>query len=69
MRLGHLTLRHLGVFPGSLGNYGGVDLGIPVVTVELPHAGIMPTPYQVSRMWTDLVRWLLRERRNKLAGS
>ncbi len=68
-RLGHLTLRHLGVFPGSLGNYGGVDLNIPVVTVELPHAGIMPTPYQVSRMWTDLVRWLIRERRNKLAGS
>ena len=67
-QLGHLTLRHLGVFPGSLGNYGGVDLGIPVVTVELPHAGIMPTRYQVSRMWTDLVRWLVRERRNKLAG-
>jgi len=31
------------VFPGSLGNYGGVDLGIPVVTVELSYAGIMPT--------------------------
>ena len=62
-RLGHLTLRHLGVFPGSLGNYGGVDLGIPVVTVELPHAGIMPTRGQISRMWTDLVRWLVRERR------
>jgi len=64
-RLGNLTLRHLGVFPGSLGNYGGVDLGIPVVTVELPHAGIMPTRNQLSRIWTDLVRWLVRERRKR----
>lgn len=65
-RLGDLTLRHLGVFPGSLGNYGGVDLGIPVVTVELSFAGIMPTRAQLSRMWTDLVRWLVRERRKKM---
>ena len=68
-RLGYLTLRRLGVFPGSLGNYGGVDLGIPVVTVELPHAGIMPTTGQITGMWIDLVRWLVRERRAKLAGN
>ena len=67
-RLGNLTLRRLGVFPGSLGNYGGVDLGIPVVTVELTHAGIMPTRGQLSRMWTDMVRWLVRERRSKIAA-
>lgn len=68
-RLGYLTLRRLGIFPGSLGNYGGVDLGIPVVTVELPYAGIMPTPNQISGMWTDLVRWLIRERRSKMAEN
>lgn len=62
-RLGNLTLRRLGVFPGSLGNYGGVDLEIPVVTIELRHAGIMPKPHRISRMWTDLVRWLVRESR------
>lgn len=67
--LGNLTLRKLGVFPGSLGNYGGVDLNTPVVTVELTHAGIMPSPAQISRMWTDLVRWLVRERRSRLAGQ
>ncbi|MCB1801700.1 MAG: murein peptide amidase A [Gammaproteobacteria bacterium] len=61
--IGELTLRRLGVFPGSLGNYGGVDLNVPVVTVELSHAGIMPTPSAISRMWTDLVGWLIRERR------
>lgn len=68
-RIGNLTLRRLGVFPGSLGNYGGVDLAIPVVTVELPHAGIMPTPHQVSAMWSDLVGWLIRERRTRLAAQ
>jgi hypothetical protein len=67
--LGNLTLRRLGVFPGSLGNYGGVDLQTPVVTVELSHAGIMPTTWELSRMWTDLVRWLVRERRSKLAAQ
>jgi len=68
-RIGNLTLRRLGVFPGSLGNYGGVDLQIPVVTVELPHAGIMPTPGQVSVMWTDLVGWLIQERRTRLVAQ
>jgi len=68
VRLGHLSLRRLGVFPGSLGNYGGVDLEIPVVTVELTHAGIMPSSGRISRMWTDLVQYLVRERRKRLAG-
>lgn len=68
-RLGALTLRRLGVFPGSLGNYSGVDLEIPVVTVELSHAGIMPSTRQVSSMWTDLVRWLIQERRPKMAAQ
>ncbi|MCB1791427.1 MAG: succinylglutamate desuccinylase/aspartoacylase family protein [Gammaproteobacteria bacterium] len=67
--LGNLTLRRLGVFPGSLGNYGGVDLNVPVVTVELSHAGIMPSQSQVSRMWTDVVGWLVRELRAKRSAS
>lgn len=64
-RVGRLSLRRLGVFPGSLGNYGGVDKDVPVVTVELTHAGIMPSRGEISRMWTDLVRWLIRERKRK----
>lgn len=62
-KLGYLRLRRLGVYPGSLGNYAGVNLNIAVVTVELKYAGIMPPPSQISVMWTDLVRWLIRERR------
>lgn len=61
LKLGNLHLRRLGVYPGSLGNYGGVHLGIPVVTVELASAGIMPSKREISTMWTDLVRWLRKE--------
>lgn len=60
-KLGALKLRQLGTYPGSLGNYAGVDLNIPVVTVELASAGTMPSHGEISRMWVDLVRWLSRE--------
>jgi hypothetical protein len=59
-RLGHLHLNLLGTYPGSLGNYAGVQKRIPVVTIELPYAGVMPTDAQSRRMWVDLVRWLRR---------
>lgn len=60
-KLGNLQLRLLGTYPGSLGNYAGVDLNIPVVTVELASAGIMPSNQEISRMWVDMVRWLRKE--------
>ena len=37
-RLGRLYLDQVGIFPGSLGNYGGVHKKVPVVTIELPSA-------------------------------
>lgn len=58
--LGSLHLKLLGTYPGSLGNYAGIQLGKPVITIELPYAGIMPSKRQVSKIWTDLVRWLKR---------
>lgn len=33
---GKMKIRKLGGRPGSLGSYAGVDLGIPIVTLELP---------------------------------
>lgn len=64
-QLGSLYLRKLGVFPGSLGNFAGVDLEIPIVTVELASAGSMPSQREISNMWDDLVSWL----RIKLSGT
>lgn len=57
-KLGHLYLNLLGTYPGSLGNYAGVVRGIPVVTVELPSAGSMPTARQQDKIWLDLLNWL-----------
>lgn len=59
--LGGLYLRKLGVYPGSLGNFVGVDMNKPIVTVELKSAGIMPTRNEIETMWGDLVQWLRRQ--------
>lgn len=56
--LGPLHLHLLGTYPGSLGNYAGEQLNIPVITVELPHAGIMPSQLEVGRIWVDMIHWL-----------
>lgn len=60
-QLGNLHLKLLGTFPGSLGRYAGVHRGIPVVTIELAHAGLMPSPEEQLEIWKDLVQWLTRE--------
>ena len=57
-RLGRLRLDRVGVFPGSLGHYGGVQQGMPVVTIELDHALKMPRDGEVRAMWSDLLRWM-----------
>ena len=57
-RLGQLRLDQLGIFPGSLGHYGSVRQGMPVVTIELKHELHMPDDGQVLQMWRDLLRWM-----------
>lgn len=57
-RLGRLYLDQLGVFPGSLGNYGGVHQGVPVVTVELSNSTRTPLDAEMRQMWRDLLRWM-----------
>jgi len=57
-RLGRLHLEQVGVFPGSLGNYGGVHKGMPVVTIELHSALLTPRNVEIERMWRDLGQWM-----------
>lgn len=57
-RFGYLRLHQLGTYPGSLGNFAGAYLGLPVITLELPHAGLMPTASQSQRIWNDMLSWL-----------
>ncbi len=70
-RFGRLHLNRVGVYPGSLGNFGGLKEGIPVVTLELPHAHKMPTEAELAHVWTDMQNWLkvnLIERRSASSG-
>ena len=57
-RLGRLYLDRVGIFPGSLGHYGGVHKGVPVVTIELPSAIRTPNDAEMRQMWVDLLRWV-----------
>jgi hypothetical protein len=57
-KLGRLYLDQVGIFPGSLGNYGGVHKGVPVVTVELTNALRTPLDSEMRQMWIDLLRWM-----------
>jgi hypothetical protein len=66
-RLGSLMLDQVGVYPGSLGNYGGLVLGVPVVTLELTNAGKIAEK-ESAAMWTDLQSWINR-RMLRLADS
>ena len=71
-KLGRLYLDQVGIFPGSLGNYGGVHKGIPVVTVELPNSTRTPLDAEMRQMWLDLLRWMserLGERMGERLGE
>jgi hypothetical protein len=57
-RLGRLYLDQVGIFPGSLGNFGGVHKRVPVVTIELPSALRTPQDAEIRQMWLDLLRWM-----------
>ncbi|MGP1681712.1 MAG: M14 family zinc carboxypeptidase [Giesbergeria sp.] len=57
-QLGALRLEQVGVFPGSLGHFGGLQMGLPVVTIELPNALRMPKEAEQLAMWADLLRWM-----------
>ncbi len=57
-KLGQLYLNLLGTYPGSLGNFAGVQRGVPVITVELPYSGILPSAGERQRIWRDLQHWL-----------
>lgn len=57
-KLGYLRLQPLGVYPGSLGEYAGLSLKLPVITMELPQSDEAPSASQSGRIWADLLGWL-----------
>ncbi|HJV87254.1 MAG TPA: M14 family zinc carboxypeptidase [Noviherbaspirillum sp.] len=59
-RFGRLYFSRVGVYPGSLGNYGGLHKNVPVITIELPNALAMPPQAEVQRIWQDMLVWIGR---------
>lgn len=59
-RFGRLYFSPVGVYPGSLGNYGGMHKNVPVITIELPNALAMPPQDEVKRIWRDMLGWIAR---------
>ena len=59
-RFGKLHFSRVGVYPGSLGNYGGAHKNVPVITIELPHALDMPDRAETRRIWVDMIDWIAR---------
>ncbi len=55
---GRLQLNLLGTYPGSLGNYAGIQRQIPVLTLELPNATAMPSQKELAAIWSDMIKWL-----------
>lgn len=59
-RFGRLMYNPIGVYPGSLGNYGAKHRQIPVITIELENAQKMPSDDEVKRIWRDMLIWITR---------
>ncbi|WP_235953251.1 M14 family zinc carboxypeptidase [Noviherbaspirillum galbum] len=57
-RFGRLVFNRVGVYPGSLGNYGGANKNVPVITIELPNSLAMPPAEEVRRIWADMLGWM-----------
>ena len=59
-RFGRLAFTPVGIYPGSLGNYGGMHKNVPVITIELPNAQAMPSDAEAERIWQDMLAWIRR---------
>lgn len=71
-RLGALYLSLLGTYPGSLGRYAGIQKRLPIITIELPFAGIMPNQTEITTIWSDMIQWIrghIHDRRTKSLRS
>lgn len=67
--LGKLHLNLLGTYPGSLGNYAGINRNIPVITLELPHSWVMPSEAESTKIWEDIVSWLKQNINTEVAQN
>jgi murein tripeptide amidase MpaA len=48
----------IATYPGSFNQYAGTEINIPILTVELPYADIMPTNSEINAIWKNILKWL-----------
>ena len=44
--------------PNSFNQYVSARIDIPILTIELPYADVMPTQSEINEIWENLIRWL-----------
>jgi hypothetical protein len=48
----------IATYPGSFNQYVGTEINIPILTVELAYADIMPTNTEINEIWKNVLKWL-----------
>lgn len=48
----------IATYPGSFNQYVGSEINIPIITIELPYADVMPAKSEINEIWRNLVKWL-----------
>jgi hypothetical protein len=48
----------IATYPGSFNQYVGTEINIPILTVELAYADIMPTNSEINAIWNNILKWL-----------
>jgi len=48
----------IATYPGSFNHYVGSKINIPILTVELAYADIMPTNTEIIAIWKNILKWL-----------
>jgi len=48
----------IATYPGSFNQYVGAKINIPILTVELAYADIMPTNSEINEIWKNILKWL-----------
>jgi len=48
----------IAAYPGSFNQYVASKINVPILTIELPYANVMPARSEINEIWKNLVKWL-----------
>ncbi|MFT5426688.1 MAG: protein MpaA [Gammaproteobacteria bacterium] len=56
--LGAQYQKKIAPYPDSFNQYVSAMIDIPILTIELPYADVMPTQSEINEIWENLITWL-----------